>query len=334
MMQFEKTAYLTQVKSIRLIAQKALEHYPIKVKNIELKRYAANATFKVTDSKNKEYQLRIHPKEWHTKAAILEEIKWLNHILKTTDIIAPRPIHSINNQFVIQCQHPSTALTRYCELFEWLPGRKRWHSINKDYAMELGLLIGKLHKSGQSMDIKHRYFWNADSMAGTSKARYYNVEKLTDVNKSQQIIITKARRAVYDQLKNYEKIYKNKSGLIHGDVQPNNILYLHNNIEIIDFDDCGVGLYVFELAGALHAFHQLTKTNKNKKYNELKEALFEGYSRMMSLKEEDIQLVPYCILAVRLMTIAWLEHNKDNLSLRQHYSPAIAGAIHYFKKLE
>lgn len=330
-MKFENASYLTQVKRMHLIAQEALENYPIKVKKIELKRYAANATYKVTDFHNKNYQLRIHPKEWHTKAEILEELHWLKHLRKTTDIVSPRPIPAKSGQYVIKCGHSLQSI-RLCELFEWLPGRKRWHSINKQYAQDLGELVGKLHKNGQSMRIKHRHFWNADSLVGTNKARYYNVEKLSYVNKNQQTIITKARREVYSELNHYEKIYKNKSGLIHGDVQPNNILYLHHNIEIIDFDDCGIGLYIYELATALHAFYQLTNRNKNKSYKELEKALFDGYSKVMPLAEEDIQLVPYCILAVKLMTIGWLEHNKDNLNLRQHYSPAIEGAIQYFEQ--
>ena len=131
----EKTSYLAQVKRMHLLAQVALRQYPIKVKEIHLKRYAANTVYKIIDNKNKAYQLRIHPKEWHTKAAILEEIKWLHHILKTTDLLVPKPIAAIDDQFVIQCHHPSVSTDRFCELFEWLPGRKRWRS-NHWYATE------------------------------------------------------------------------------------------------------------------------------------------------------------------------------------------------------
>ncbi len=326
-----KPTYLTQVKRINLIAKEALDHYPIKVKKIELMRYAANATYKVTDNRNKNYQLRIHPKEWHTKNAILEEINWLNHILKTTDIVVPRPISANNNEFVIQCDNPSTY---FCELLEWIPGRKRWRSINKQYAHDMGSLAGKLHKNGQSMVIKHRGVWDADSLVGASKAKYYNVEKLSTVTENQQTVITRARRVVYNQLKNYQEIYKNKSGLIHGDLQPNNVLYNHKKIAIIDFGDCGIGLYVYELATALHAFYQVSEGNKRKSYQELKEALFDGYSKFLTLTEADIQLIPYCILGVKLVTICWLERHKDNLSLRQYYTQAIAGVVHSFKKLE
>lgn len=334
MTQFEKNTYLAQVKGLRLLALEALEHYPIKVKKVELKRYAANTVYKITDNRNKHYQLRIHPKEWHTKAAILEEIRWLNHILNTTDILVPKPILAKSEQFVIQCQHLSVPGTRYCELFDWLPGKKRWRSINKQYAQDLGSIIARLQKSGQLMTIKHRHNWDVDSLVGTSNARYFNVEKLSDVNQMQQTIITKARRAVYSRLKHYEETHRNKSGLIHNDLQPNNILYHNKHISVIDFDDCGIGLYGYEIAGALHAFHQVTKGNIKKDYEELQGALYDGYSQFMPLAEEDIELMPYFILALRLVTLGWLERQKSNPSLRKYYNDAIINAINYFEKLE
>lgn len=329
---FDESSYLSQAKKLHVLAKAALTHYPIKIKKIELKRYAANATYKITDSRNKNYQLRIHPEKWHTKAAILEEISWLNHIIKTTDIIVPKPISTKDGQFIIQCQR--SPANRYCEMFEWLPGRKRWSSINKKYAFDLGLLIGKLHKSGQSFDVKNRYYWDVESLLGTKKARLFNIEKLSYTNKNQQTLITEARKLVYDWLKQYEKTFKNKTGLIHYDVQPNNILYHHNKISIIDFDDCGVGLYAYELAGILNAFHHLTNGNKNKNYHELESALFEGYSNVMPLEKEDFQIMPYCILGVRLVTLGWLERHKDNLGLKKYCNDAIIGVMHYYKMLQ
>lgn len=334
MTQSKNGTYLAQVKGLRLLALEALEQYPIKVKKLELKRYAANTTYKVTDNRNKNYQLRILPKQWHTKAALSEEIGWINHISKTMDVVVPRPIRTKNDQFVIACQHPSVIETRYCELFDWLPGKRKWRSINREYAQDLGAIIARLQKNGQSMTIKHRHYCDVDSLVSTSNARYFNVEKLSDINQKQQTMITEVRRAVYSRLKHYEDRHKDKSGLIHGDLQPNNVLYHNKKIAVIDFDNCGIGLYGFELGTALHAFHQVTKSNKKKCYEELKEGLYDGYSRFMPLAEEDIQLMPYFILALRLVTIGWLEREKDNPSLRKYYNIAITDTIDYFKKIE
>jgi Ser/Thr protein kinase RdoA (MazF antagonist) len=38
-------------------------------------------------------------------------------------------------------------------------------------------------------------------------------------------------------------------GLIHADLHRDNILLHHGEIGVIDFDDCGWGYYLFDLAG-------------------------------------------------------------------------------------
>ncbi|WP_211248355.1 phosphotransferase enzyme family protein [Legionella lansingensis] len=311
-----------------------MKQYPLNVRNIDFIRYGANAIFRVTDTQNKRYVLRISPVGYHTKQAFLEEIKWLHHILKTTDLLVPKPVLTTHDQYLIEYAHPAISTIRLCHMFEWIPGKIRWKSIDKQYAYHLGSIIAQLQKSGQDIAIKHRHYWNTDGLVGTDRAKFYNVEKLTAVSKKEQDIITKARRTVYQTLKHYEESYKDKTGLIHSDMQPNNFLTYKNKYAVIDFDDCGVGLYGDDLAVALFAFEYLTEGEKSKNFLELKEALFTGYSTYMPLSQEDIDLSPYFLLARKLVTISWLELRRSNPKLRPYYRQAIARAITFFEGLE
>ena len=226
---YEKTTYLAKVRRLRILAEDSLRGWPLKIKRLEFIKLSANAIFKVTDSRNRKYQLRINPDNYHTKPALMEEITWLNHIIKSTDIIVPKPIANNLDDYVTEGLHPSMPSKRLCVLFEWLPGKTRWHSINKDYAYTLGALIGQLQKNGKSIPIKHRRYWDADGLVGTNKAKFYNVEKLSSATPREQKVITEARRRSYRKLKDYEQTYLEKVGLIHGDMQPNNILIYKNH---------------------------------------------------------------------------------------------------------
>lgn len=334
MIPFEQSSYLAQVGRLRELAIEVVKQYLIKVRSIDFIKYSANAIFRVTDTKNKKFALRIHPAGYHTKQAVLEEIKWLHHILKTTDLVVPKPTCTVDGQYLIAGKHPTILLQRFCDMFEWLPGKTRWKSIDKKYAYHLGATIAQLQKNGQGIKIKHRYYWSAEGLVGTDEAKFYNVEKLSNVTENQQKIITKARRSVYHVLKHYEESHKNKIGLIHGDMQPNNFLVNKNKYAIIDFDDCGVGLYGDDLAVALFAFEYLTEGQKNKSFDELKAALFGGYSNYMPLTQEDINLSPYFLLARKLVTIGWLELRRDNPKLSVYYREAVTRAIKYFESLE
>lgn len=328
---FEQPSYLTQVRRLRALAVEVAKLYPFKIKILEFIKYSANAIFKITDTQNKQYVLRINPIEHHTHQAILEEIRWLNHITNSTDLLVPKPVKTIDEHYVVKTDIPSS---RFCMVFEWLPGKKRWNSINEQYAYELGTMIAQLQKSGQGIEMQHRNYWLTEGLSGTDKARFYNLDQLTDVSIEEQKHITTARKLVYEQLKQYEMARKDKTGVIHSDVQPNNILVHQRHYSVIDFDECGIGFYGDDLAVALGAFEHVAEGNKHKSFTKLKESLFNGYSRYMPLSEEDIQLNPYFMLARRLMTIAWLEAQKNNPGLRYYYPIAIERAIQFLQQLD
>jgi Ser/Thr protein kinase RdoA (MazF antagonist) len=117
-------------------------------------------------------------------------------------------------------------------------------------------------------------------------------------------------------------------------MQPNNILYYKNNYAVIDFDNCGIGLYGDDLAFSLFAFEHVTEGREQKIYQELKEALFTRYSEHMPLGEEDINLVPYFLLARKLASIAWLELKRSKSKLRAYFPTAVARAIKFFEQLQ
>jgi Ser/Thr protein kinase RdoA (MazF antagonist) len=147
MIPFNQASYLTQVRRLRSLAEEVLCKFPIKPKAVHFIKHGANTIFKVVDHKNKAYVLRIHPPEYHTKEAILEEFKWINHILKKSDISVPRPLLTKKDTYLAEAFHPAISTLRYCDMFEWLPGKKLWKSIDSNYAYEMGLIIAQLQRN-------------------------------------------------------------------------------------------------------------------------------------------------------------------------------------------
>lgn len=326
-----QASYLMQVRRLRELAKIVISNYPIKVKSLDFIKYAANAIFKITDTCNKRYMLRVSPADFHTRSAILEEFEWLNCILRTTEITVPRPVCSDEGKYLIEYKHTEISEPRYCSLFDWVEGRHLWKSINKDYAYNLGILTAQLASSGKQVKAKNRNYWTAEGLVGTDKPRYVNLDHLTGVSKEQQKIITAARHCAYTKLKKYEIAHPSKVGLIHEDLNPNNIIILKNHYGVIDFDDCGIGIYGYDLTAPLFAFEYLTEEDKKKDFNLLKEALYQGYSKYVSLTQEDIDMIPYFLLTRKLTAIAALELRKDNPKLGLWFLNAVERAVKYFK---
>lgn len=328
---FEQASYLTQIRRLRGLAIAVAKEFPIKSKTIDFVRHGANAIFKITDIRGKKFCLRIHPADCHTKDAILEEFKWLNTIAKTTDISVTKPIETQDGKYFTRQIHSGIPEFRYCDMLEWLDGKFSWKKINKKYAYNLGVLMARLQVNGQKIKIKQRKnYWTADALVGTEKARCKNVEHLSGISYAQQKIITSARRCAYEKLKAYETAHPDKSGLIHGDLNPNNVIIRNNQYGAIDFDDCGTGLYGVDLATPLIAFEHLAE-DQGKNFNELKEALLLGYSEYMPLTQIDIDMSPYFLLALKLHSVGYLELKKDNPRLRAWFLKCTERAITFFK---
>jgi Ser/Thr protein kinase RdoA (MazF antagonist) len=62
-------------------------------------------------------------------------------------------------------------------------------------------------------------------------------------------------------------------GLIHADLHLDNALFWRDQVRIIDFDDCGFGYWLYDIAVALW---ELRHRND---YEQFRAALFQGYSR-------------------------------------------------------
>jgi Ser/Thr protein kinase RdoA (MazF antagonist) len=66
-------------------------------------------------------------------------------------------------------------------------------------------------------------------------------------------------------------------GPIHADLHLDNALFWHGDVRVIDFDDCGFGFRLYDLAVALWELRQRGD------YKQFRAALFDGYSQHRQL---------------------------------------------------
>ena len=62
-------------------------------------------------------------------------------------------------------------------------------------------------------------------------------------------------------------------GLIHADLHLDNALFCHDDVKVIDFDDCGFGYWLYDIAVALWELRH------RHDYVQFRDALVEGYTQ-------------------------------------------------------
>jgi Ser/Thr protein kinase RdoA (MazF antagonist) len=64
-----------------------------------------------------------------------------------------------------------------------------------------------------------------------------------------------------------------KVGLIHADLHLDNALFWRDDVRVIDFDDCGFGYWLYDIAVSLWELRH------RKDYEQFRTALIEGYTQ-------------------------------------------------------
>ena len=98
-------------------------------------------------------------------------------------------------------------------------------------------------------------------------------------------------------------------GLIHADLRAANLLLVDSNlVGIIDFDDCGLGWFVYDAVTALSFYEARPESLA------LIEGWMTGYKRILDLDMTMLKLVPSLVIYRRLLLTAWL-HSHPHASV-------------------
>lgn len=304
---FDQLTHLGQSRKLRQVAIEALKQYPIKNFEIKFVNHGENTTFKII-TKQQSYLFRIHCRSHRTKPAMLEELKWLDYLAKKTNLPIQQPIRSINNQLILSEGKELLGHDRYCDLLKWQDGRIL-NNKNPHIFYKVGVLAGILQSN--TIKSKHRHYWNAEGLVGEN-AVLGPLSGLRSEFPKQFNKLEPMRKKVFLQLRDYEKKNPQKIGLIHSDLHFGNMVWEKGIVKPIDFDDCGVGFQMNDLAVTLAQSSNYFKRIGKKESAFSKGMLLEGYSQHLDLTQKDIDIIPYIVASRGIAMLGWLWGRRDN----------------------
>ncbi len=328
MKSFDQASYLAQVRRLKQLARNALRQYSIQVRSVDFIHHGENTTFKVTARNGNKFLLRVHRNDYHSKAAIIEELKWLDRLAKEPTLITPRPVKTRSGELIATARASGVPDSRFCCMFRWIEGTFIEKSVSPKHMFEIGRLIADLQKAAPKT--KHRRYWTADGLVGTSP-KFGSLDQLRGVSVVHQRTITKARRRVWRRLKTFERKFPQRQGLIHADVHFGNILNLKGKLGVIDFDDSGFGFHAYDLAIPLISVGYSLGVKGRKRLPELRRALLSGYSSRTHWDKHDDVILDQLIMARRLLMLGWLNSRSNNPRLKKFLKVAVRRILKHIR---
>ena len=278
------------------------EKYKIKIlviKNID--NGILNSNFYV-EGKNKKYILRIY----EANRTIDEEKQELILLDKITNFIpVSRAIKNIDNECISIFNNKKIAL------FEYIDGNAIT-KIDTHIIREIAMYLGKLHSFTKNISFKE---YNRKTRINFNL--YYNEIKNSEINfKFKNELLNSA-----DEISKYDFSIL-PSGIIHGDIFPDNVLLDgYNNIKLIfDFNESYYAPFIFDIAIVINFWIQIKDFDFFDKNNFIRDFL-NYYSKYRKIEKEELKLLDVACKKIAL-TFIFLRIYKEKIE--NSYQKAIS----------
>jgi Ser/Thr protein kinase RdoA (MazF antagonist) len=229
------------------------------------------------DTPTKQYILRVSHHHWRSKSEIDFELELLD-FYQQRQLPVASPLRTIEDRLSVEINAPEGK--RYAALFEYAPGEVPIGDLNLTQSHSLGKTLAKLHQASQDFHSQ-------------SKRQSLTLEYLLDDSLTKIVPFLKHRKEDYKylqetieqiefQLQDFTQEYP-FWGVCWGDPHSGNVHFTKDNrLTLFDFDQCGYGWRIFDIAKFVHISLR-TGISKN-----IREAFVSGYQEISKLSDREI----------------------------------------------
>jgi Ser/Thr protein kinase RdoA (MazF antagonist) len=287
---------------------------------LSLLSLSENATYRIDDPADGRIAvLRVHRTGYHPPGAVASELAWLQALRRDEGLLTPAVFAAVDGREVVDVTIGD--VTRQTVLFEFLPGTEPGEEDLTEKFELLGEICGRMHRHvrGWSRPASFvRFSWDFGSCVGQA-GRWGRWQDGVGVGPEELATLGRAAELMHDRLRRFGT-GKERFGLIHADMRLANLLVSGRDIQVIDFDDCGFGWFLFDFGASVSFFEH------DPRVPALCEAWQRGYRRILPLSREDAAEIPTFVLLRRLQLVAWVGSHRFADSARDLGADFTTGA--------
>lgn len=296
-------------------AREALAHWQAPPQQPVLLKYRENAVFKVELAGKRPAALRLHRPGYHGAAALRSELGWMA-ALHEDGVDVPHALPHRHGGLIAELPANESFPVQYADIVSWMNGMPLgetgrplvWQGSERAALFrKIGAGMAAMHESSDRFRPDADFFrtaWDAEGLLGQNPlwGRFWDCDFLSSPEKSE---LSELRNRLLEALAGAQTDRLLDYGLIHADLIRENILVNSGQVSFIDFDDCGYGFRIFDIATAL------LKNQREPDYEVLKDALISGYRQRRHLPDHDLATLPLFLTLRSLTYVGWLAERPE-----------------------
>ena len=298
------------VVNVDALATAALRHWGLEGAALQPINRTENSIYRVEPRGGaRPVILRVHREGYNTTNGIRTELAWMRALQAEAGIRTPQAIPARNGEDIQFVSHPSVPGPRRCVLFEFIDGIEPSpeHDLVPAFR-QLGEMAARTHVHSQGWrrpPYFERLSWDFEHCLGATP-NWGPWRDGPELTRRQIPILERTVATIERRLERYGAA-PDRFGLIHADFRLGNLLIHQGDVRVIDFDDCGLGWFLYDLATAV----SLIEDNPN--LDALLAAWLEGYRRVRPLSAADEAEIWTFIMLRRLTVLAWFGSHADTV---------------------
>ena len=315
-----------RAERLRALARAALVRWGVRECEPEIVKVRENAVFRVAAADGRAAVLRVHRHGYHDDAALRSELAWME-ALRTGGIDAPAVIPSAAGAPFETVAAAGVPEPRQVDMLSWMPGipvgtleeglNPAIEDVHGVFAA-VGRLCARLHNQAQAWPRPAgfvRHAWDREGLVGPEPlwGRFWEAAVL---GAAERRLIEQAQARACEDLTAYGR-WPLRYGLIHADFNLDNMLLDGDRVIPLDFDDCGFGWHLFDLATVWTMFHGTPLAE------EMRAGVVEGYRRERDLPDEALSSMPLFELVRAFSYLGWV-HTRSETASAQELAPDMA----------
>lgn len=290
--------------------REALRSYNLDTDRVQARLigYSENATYRCEDAESgHSYILRLHRPGFRSKSHIRSEVQWIEQLRQDRVVSTPGVRRTASGELVGEFS-TADGTVQYAVLFEHMRGTEPSVDSLASVMFQIGTLTARLHQHARLWSRPEgfeRPEWTIRTLIGQDSlwGRWTDTPEV-DVIPGARSLLRDAERKATDELAEYG-MARDRYGLIHGDLRSTNLLIEDTQVNVIDFDDCGFGWFMYDLACSLsfNEHHQMV--------DRWVQEWIRGYNCVHQLRAEDVYVIPALVMIRRLLLVSWLEARRE-----------------------